>query len=109
MIPASEKSTSGDEPMSMGMLNIDDRDLGRRVDDGKRATRQWTTGRGEMPRCIYIHNTYIQKYIHTYIHTYIRRYFQHAHFIPIVGVGKSETHINWSMMTCQSSTRSELP
>ena len=25
---------------------------------------------------------------HTYIHTYIRRYFQHAHFIPIVGVGK---------------------
>ena len=25
---------------------------------------------------------------HTYIHAYIRRYFQHAHFIPIVGVGK---------------------
>ena len=25
---------------------------------------------------------------HTYVHTYIQRYFQHAHFIPIVGVGK---------------------
>ena len=29
----------------------------------------------------------IHTYIHTYIHTH-RRYFQHAHFIPIVGVGK---------------------
>ena len=36
----------------------------------------------------YIH-TYIHTYIHKYIHTYIyRRYFQHAHVIPIVGVGK---------------------
>ena len=37
------------------------------------------------------------------------RYFQYAHSIPIVGVGKSEANINWSMMTCQGSTRSELP
>ena len=28
---------------------------------------------------------YVRPYIHTYIH---RRYFQHAHFIPIVGVGE---------------------
>ena len=40
---------------------------------------------------------------------YNRRYFQHTHFIPIVGVGKSEAYINWSMMTCQGSNRSELP
>ena len=37
-------------------------------------------------------NTYIHAYTHTYIHTYIHtsicRYFQHAHFIPTVGVGK---------------------
>ena len=32
------KSTLGNEPVSMGMPNIDDRDLGRRVDDGKRST-----------------------------------------------------------------------
>ena len=37
------------------------------------------------------------------------RYFQHAHFIPIVGVGKREAHINWSMVTCQGSTRLEMP
>ena len=36
------------------------------------------------------------------------RYFQHAHFIPIVGVGKRGEY-NWSMVTCQSSTRLELP
>ena len=33
-----EKSTSWNEPASMGTLNIDDGDLGRRVDDGKRST-----------------------------------------------------------------------
>ena len=38
-----------------------------------------------------------------------RRYFQHAHFIPIVGVGEREANINWSMVNCQGSTRSELP
>ena len=38
-----------------------------------------------------------------------RRYFQHAHFIPIVGVGKRKANINWSIVTCQGSTRSELP
>ena len=36
------------------------------------------------------------------------RYFQDAHFIPKVGVER-EVHINWSMVTCQGSTRSELP
>ena len=30
------------------------------------------------------------------------RHFQHAHFIPIVGVGK-EAHINWSMVLRQGS------
>ena len=35
-------------------------------------------------------------------------YFQHAHFIPILGVGR-EANINWSMVICQGSTRSELP
>ena len=38
VISAPEKSTWGNEPASMGMPNIDDRDLGRRVDDGKRST-----------------------------------------------------------------------
>ena len=38
MISAPEKSTSGNEPASMGMSNTDDRDLGRRVDDDKRST-----------------------------------------------------------------------
>ena len=33
---------------------------------------------------------------------------QHAHFIPIVWVWKREAHINWSMVTCQGSTRLEL-
>ena len=37
-ISAPEKSTLGNEPMSMRMPNIDDRDLGHRVDDGKRST-----------------------------------------------------------------------
>ena len=37
-----------------------------------------------------------------------RRYFQHAHFIPLA-VWEREAHINWSMVTCQGSTRSELP
>ena len=44
------------------------------------------------------------------LHIRIIRYFQHAHFIPIVGVEKREAYINWSMVTCQGiSTRSELP
>ena len=30
----------------------------------------------------------ISYYVHTNIHTRYRRYFQHAHFIPIAGVGK---------------------
>ena len=38
VISAPEKSTSGNEPASMGMPNIDDRNLGRRVDEGKRIT-----------------------------------------------------------------------
>ena len=38
MISAPEKSTSGNEPVSMGMPNIDGRDMGRRVDDGKQST-----------------------------------------------------------------------
>ena len=38
VISAPEKSTSGNEPASMGMSNTDDRDLGRRVDDDKRST-----------------------------------------------------------------------
>ena len=38
VISAPEKSTSGNEPASMGMLNTDDMDLGRRVDDDKRST-----------------------------------------------------------------------
>ena len=38
MISAPEKSTSGNEPASIGMANTDDRDLGRRVDDDKRST-----------------------------------------------------------------------
>ena len=37
-----------------------------------------------------------------------RRYYQDAHFIPIVAVGQ-RGEINWSMVTCQGSTRSELP
>ena len=37
-ISASEKSTFGNESVSMGMPNIDDRDPDRRVDDGKRNT-----------------------------------------------------------------------
>ena len=37
------------------------------------------------------------------------RYFQHAHLIPIVGVGKVEAHIIWSMVTCHGSTHLELP
>ena len=38
VISAPKKSTSGNEPASMGMPNTDDRDLGRRVDDDKRST-----------------------------------------------------------------------
>ena len=38
VISAPEKSTSGNEPASMGMPNTDDRDLGRRVGDDKRST-----------------------------------------------------------------------
>ena len=34
--------------------------------------------------------------------------YQHAHFIPMVAVGKRGI-LNWSMLTCQGSTRSELP
>ena len=37
-ISAPEKSTLGNEPVSMGMPNIDDRDLDHRVDDGKRSS-----------------------------------------------------------------------
>ena len=37
-ISAPEKSTLGNEPMSMGMPKIDDRDLGHSVDNGKRST-----------------------------------------------------------------------
>ena len=37
-ISAPEKSTLWNEPMSMRMPNIDDRDLGHRIDDGKRST-----------------------------------------------------------------------
>ena len=37
-IPVPEKSTSGNAQVSMGMPNIDDRDLGLRIDDGKRGT-----------------------------------------------------------------------
>ena len=33
---------------------------------------------------------------------------QHAHIIPILRVGKW-AHINLSMLTCQGSTRLELP
>ena len=38
VISAPEKSTSGNEPASMGMPNTDDGDLGRRVDDDRRST-----------------------------------------------------------------------
>ena len=38
MIFAPEKSTSWKDPASIGTPNIDDADLGRRVDDGKRST-----------------------------------------------------------------------
>ena len=38
VISASEKSTSGNEPVSMGMPNTDDRGIGRKADDGKRST-----------------------------------------------------------------------
>ena len=38
VISAPEKSTSGNEPASIGMPNTDDRDLVRRVDDDKRST-----------------------------------------------------------------------
>ena len=37
VISAPETLTSGNAAVSMGMPNIDDRDLGRRVDDGKRS------------------------------------------------------------------------
>ena len=40
---------------------------------------------------------------------YIPRYFQHAHFIPLVGVGKERRILILFMVTCQGSTRSELP
>ena len=47
---------------------------------------QLTTSRiGNLARLI--HTLLYVMTIPTYIHTY-RRYFQHAHFIPIVGVGK---------------------
>ena len=42
-ISAPEKSTLGNEPVSIGIPNIDDRDLGRRVDDGK-----WSTDTDEI-------------------------------------------------------------
>ena len=45
----------------------------------------------------------------THRYAVYRRSFQHAHFIPIVSVGKREANINWSMVICQGSTRSELP
>ena len=38
VISAPKMSTSGNEPVSMGMPNIDGRVMGRRVDDGKRST-----------------------------------------------------------------------
>ena len=28
-------------------------------------------------------------------------FYQRAHLIPMVDVGKRETHINWSMVTCK--------
>ena len=34
---------------------------------------------------------------------------KHGHFIPVSGCGKREVHINWSMVTCEGSTRFELP
>ena len=37
-ISAAEKSTLGNGPMSMRMPNIDDMNLGHKVDDGKRST-----------------------------------------------------------------------
>ena len=37
-ISALKKSTWGNEPVSLGMPNIDDRKLNRRVDDDKRST-----------------------------------------------------------------------
>ena len=38
VISAPEKSTSGNEPVSMRMPNFDDSGIGRRVDDGTRST-----------------------------------------------------------------------
>ena len=38
------------------------------------------------------------------INVSVRRYFQHARFIPIVGVGKRGAYY-LSMVTCQGSTR----
>ena len=48
VISAPETPTSGNEPVSMGMPNTDDRDLGRRVDDDKRSTGTDEIGNGAM-------------------------------------------------------------
>ena len=48
VIFAPEKSTSWNGPASMGTPNIDDGDLGRRVDDGKRSTGTDKTKNGAM-------------------------------------------------------------
>ena len=48
MISVPEKPTSGNEPASMGLPNIDDRDLGRSVDDDKRSTGTGESKYGEM-------------------------------------------------------------
>ena len=56
-----------------------------------------------------IHSEYLNTFriFFKFVSVY-RRYFRHAHFIQIVSVGKRAS-INWSMVTYQSSTRSELP
>ena len=44
--------------------------------------------------------------VHRHRASIYRRYFQHAHFM---WMWEREAYINWSMVTCQGSTRSELP
>ena len=46
--------------------------------------------------------------IYTLLYVVIIHTYQHAHFMPIVGVGKRGAYFNWSMVICQGSTRSEL-
>ena len=47
-ISAPETSSLGNEPMSMRMPNIDDRDVGHRVDGGKRSTGTNVSKNGAM-------------------------------------------------------------